>query len=172
MRWQVWGKDGRGVGAGLGSYICAQDETPTITGRPMGQFMAEEGYRLLHEFETSEEGEPRGLGTPDDEARGSRHAAVAFMMAAQYAEGHRDGEASPNRTCAVHAGQVHGREAEELRSGIEEALDSTDDHAEAIGAVRRVLQQVDSRDSLAFIETTEGRLHGYIRYMRRGGGQG
>lgn len=52
--------------------------------------------------------------------------------------------------CPVHSYQSHGREAEELRKGIEGALgmdlDEVDDY------LRDLLDNVDARDSLAFGE--------------------
>ena len=48
--------------------------------------------------------------------------------------------------CPVHDGQIHGGEAEELRSGLETMLDTGTVTARA---VRRLLDRVDARDSLA-----------------------
>lgn len=58
--------------------------------------------------------------------------------------------------CARHAGQAHGqahgREAEELRSGIERLLDDVDDDGLIRKELRRLLDDVDARDSLAYLE--------------------
>lgn len=56
-----------------------------------------------------------------------------------------------SRRCPVHDGQVHGKEAAELRRGIEELLD------EGTGQISRralqwLLDRVDARDSLAHEE--------------------
>lgn len=54
--------------------------------------------------------------------------------------------------CKRHKGAVHGREAEELRRGIEKILTADlDDYAFAL---RELLDEVDARDSLAFLEGT------------------
>jgi hypothetical protein len=52
--------------------------------------------------------------------------------------------------CARHGGAVHGHEAEELRAGIEKVL--RDPPAELRSALRRLLDDVDARDSLTFLE--------------------
>ncbi len=51
--------------------------------------------------------------------------------------------------CPVHDGQIHGGEAEELRSGLETLLEEGSVYA---GAIRRLLDRVDARDSLAHAE--------------------
>lgn len=66
--------------------------------------------------------------------------------------------------CARHGGEVHGREAEELRAGVEQILGNTadvsDDEATFVLAeVRRslifLLDRIDARDSLAFRKVTD-----------------
>ena len=49
----------------------------------------------------------------------------------------------------MHDGQMHGGEAEELRSGLETLLE---EGAVCAGSVRRLLDRVDARDSLAHAE--------------------
>ena len=57
--------------------------------------------------------------------------------------------------CEKHGGAVHGREAEELRKGIEriskDLADCEDDHdrEQVRHALRELLDDVDARDSLA-----------------------
>ncbi len=62
--------------------------------------------------------------------------------------------------CARHAGVSHGKEAEELRSGIEKLLKEAE--ADAIGSrtvgvypLQRLLDEVDARDSLAHLEAQD-----------------
>lgn len=67
--------------------------------------------------------------------------------------------------CEKHGGAVHGREAEELRKGIELLLvehgtiDSVDayEYAELRRDLIRLLDRIDARDSLAFLEATDGK---------------
>jgi hypothetical protein len=67
--------------------------------------------------------------------------------------------------CKKHGGAVHGREAEELRAGIERLLaeGSDDFRSEAFSELReirqellRLLDAVDARDSLGFLESVDG----------------
>ena len=59
--------------------------------------------------------------------------------------------------CDKHAGQIHGQEAEELRRGIERILETFyDDEAAEVDIdtlLRRLLDETDASDSLAFLET-------------------
>jgi hypothetical protein len=55
--------------------------------------------------------------------------------------------------CKRHFGATHGREAEELRKGIEKILAS--DLDDFPYALRALLDEVDARDSLAFREATD-----------------
>ena len=64
-------------------------------------------------------------------------------------------------TCDRHGGAVHGREAEELRKGIErifleydDVMHQPDEVNDMRAALRRLLDEVDARDSLAFLEAT------------------
>lgn len=70
-----------------------------------------------------------------------------------------------NPPCPVHADQRHGKEAEELRAGIEDLLKRYEEHngdetltetLEAYeglrGDLQALLDDVDARDSLAFLE--------------------
>jgi hypothetical protein len=61
------------------------------------------------------------------------------------------GECRVGVPCQEHSGVVHGQEAEELRKGIERILEeeTTDDMASAL---RELLDSVDARDSLSFLE--------------------
>ena len=57
--------------------------------------------------------------------------------------------------CPVHADQHHGREAEELRKGVEEIADGieADDAPEQIRIkLYALLDVIDARDSLAYLE--------------------
>jgi hypothetical protein len=62
-----------------------------------------------------------------------------------------------NKYCLVHDFQ-HGYEAEELRKGIENIINSIDGNEQiagddVIGRFQRLLDRVDARDSLAFCES-------------------
>ena len=55
--------------------------------------------------------------------------------------------------CPVHAFSKHGQEAEELRKGVQEIIDSSPEPWESIhDALTKLLDEVDARDSLAFLE--------------------
>jgi hypothetical protein len=63
--------------------------------------------------------------------------------------------------CERHSGAVHGREAEELRKGIEQTLHNTadvesDEASFVLEGLRKslyfLLDRIDARDSLAFLE--------------------
>lgn len=67
--------------------------------------------------------------------------------------------------CARHYDCVHGREAEELRAGVEQILGNTadvrsEDEESVLAATRKalifLLDRIDARDSLAFREVSEG----------------
>lgn len=66
------------------------------------------------------------------------------------------------RYCSEH-GFVHGHEAEALRSGIENLMvtksEPTRDHGFAVNVVdlQKLLDSVDARDSLAFVEARQKR---------------
>lgn len=57
---------------------------------------------------------------------------------------------APEPMCTVHGNVEHGREAEELRSGIEELIREGDQVS--VTQLQRLLDEVDARDSLAFSE--------------------
>lgn len=57
------------------------------------------------------------------------------------------------RYCSEH-GFVHGAEAEELRHGIEKILSDACDEDDFRRELRRLLEQVDARDSVAFLEAS------------------
>lgn len=57
------------------------------------------------------------------------------------------------RPCERHHGSVHGAEAEQLRAGIENALNGPPEWLES--ELRGLLEQTDARDSLAFAEFQE-----------------
>lgn len=68
--------------------------------------------------------------------------------------------------CDRHGGVVHGREAEELRVGIEQITGNISDVCmtdafDVLRATRKsltfLLDRTDARDSLAFCEATDGR---------------
>jgi len=78
-----------------------------------------------------------------------------------YQMGFFEGQQDPRRTCPVHEGQVHGGEAEELRSGIEKVLEGlrgedpdwgTDTVEQVAQRLERLLDGTDARDSLAHLE--------------------
>jgi hypothetical protein len=56
-----------------------------------------------------------------------------------------------SKFCSTH-NFVHGAEAEELRSGIEEIIESNPSEDEWEWELRRLLDMVDARDSLAYLE--------------------
>jgi len=55
------------------------------------------------------------------------------------------------KLCPIH-GFSHGAEAEELRGGIERILASGIDDHYADAALRQLLDRVDARDSLAYLQ--------------------
>lgn len=64
-------------------------------------------------------------------------------------------------SCDRHGGAVHGREAEELRKGIErifleydDVMHQPDEVNDMRAALRRMLDEIDARDSVAFLEAT------------------
>ncbi len=65
--------------------------------------------------------------------------------------------------CPVHDNQKHGKEAEELRQGIEEVLTSWrgaggEWHlSDLISDVQAVLDSVDARDSLGYLERKDAK---------------
>lgn len=67
------------------------------------------------------------------------------------------GERPPERCrvykvpCPTH-GFIHGAEAEELREGIEELL--ADGEGATAEELQRLLERVDARDSLSYLEAT------------------
>ena len=50
---------------------------------------------------------------------------------------------------------IHGAEAEELRKGIENILEQNPSEDEWEWKLRRLLDKVDARDSLAFLEAMD-----------------
>jgi hypothetical protein len=56
--------------------------------------------------------------------------------------------------CTLHGDAPHGKEAEELRKGIEEAL-TYGTHAEIRDHLSELLDRVDARDSLAHLRANE-----------------
>lgn len=70
--------------------------------------------------------------------------------------------ARERRECPVHRYQRHGKEAEELRSGVEAIIGEFRGypHAEVdmvCGVLQALLNRIDARDPLAYIERTAGR---------------
>lgn len=64
----------------------------------------------------------------------------------------------PTHACPVHADQEHGREAKELRAGIEAIIDGGHWHVEDLrSALIDLTNAVDARDSLAFVERQKKR---------------
>ena len=63
--------------------------------------------------------------------------------------------------CTVHNDSIHGAEAEELRRGLEDILKNEVDEGLAVGVtvgtIQDLLDRVDARDSLAFLERAERR---------------
>ena len=57
--------------------------------------------------------------------------------------------------CEAHAGAIHGREAEKLRSGIEKILQSGLSGLRIRTQLQKLLDDTDARDSLAFVEVEE-----------------
>lgn len=68
--------------------------------------------------------------------------------------------------CTVHGGIRHGKEAEDLRSGIEDIIagadDSVDRDARVVSAqdLQDLLDKTDARDSLAYIEKSQLTISG------------
>jgi len=56
--------------------------------------------------------------------------------------------------CERHGGAVHGREAEELRAGVERIIGQDFDVESLRDDLRQMLDDVDARDSLVFREAT------------------
>lgn len=90
---------------------------------------------------------------------GSRRAArAACATASEQNSDVRVLRLSPARVCPVHAFQRHGKEAEELRAGVEkviEEFDNDEGHAgrrAVCGVLRALLDRVDARDSLSYLE--------------------
>ena len=90
-----------------------------------------------------------------DEARLCRDFAAAIVEAAD--------SCVVGARCDRHGGAIHGKEAEELRSGVEQILRNTADVREheasfVLPELRKallfLLDHVDARDSLAFREAT------------------
>lgn len=72
-------------------------------------------------------------------------------------------DAVENETCARHAGQKHGAEAEELRAGLERIMadppgGDIESNNEWLAPLRRLLDDVDARDSLAYLEARDEKL--------------
>ncbi len=73
--------------------------------------------------------------------------------------------------CAVH-GFIHGSEAEELREGIEKIVRhysdaSFDNDADLmLEELRRLLEEVDARDSVAFLEAKTRRQRRAVKRSR------
>jgi hypothetical protein len=60
--------------------------------------------------------------------------------------------------CPVHEGSVHGQEAEELRVGVATIVgEQSENAAEILDDLQRLLDNVDARDSLAFLERKKER---------------
>jgi hypothetical protein len=66
-----------------------------------------------------------------------------------------EAEAAPVR-CPVHANEIHGKEAQELRQGIENILTRSGSMTEPMCLkLTNLLNRVDARDSLAYLERGE-----------------
>lgn len=64
--------------------------------------------------------------------------------------------------CRVHGFAEHGKEAEELRAGVESIIEEFDgvDFATVetvCGVLRALLERVDARDSIAYLERRDAR---------------
>jgi hypothetical protein len=78
----------------------------------------------------------------------------------------RKQRARERQECPVHSYMRHGKEASELRDGVQEAIDNHSDVAisdlsgddarhlldSLLGCLRGLLESVDARDSLAYLE--------------------
>lgn len=65
--------------------------------------------------------------------------------------------------CTVHGDVRHGKEAEELRAGVETLMEKSErtrggGYAVNVVDLQRLLARVDARDSLAFVETKPRRV--------------
>jgi hypothetical protein len=74
-------------------------------------------------------------------------------------------------SCDRHGGAVHGHEAEELRKGIErifleydDVMHQPDEVNDMRAALRRLLDEIDARDSLAFLEATTCNTKGCLHH--------
>jgi hypothetical protein len=54
--------------------------------------------------------------------------------------------------CPAHDGVTHGKEAEELRRGVEKYLRDGEPPPKVARALQRLLDRVDARDSCAYLE--------------------
>lgn len=148
MKWQVWGSfDGDSDEfLTIGVHVTPEEGNEGLTAA-----LVELGEQRLLEFETPEEPPPAGLGPPS--VIHFRAAAVGMEL---FSEGYSQGSHSPRRRCAVHAGEVHGLEATELRRGIERLISGVDvscyEMADFRDGLVRLLDRVDARDSLAHLE--------------------
>lgn len=87
-----------------------------------------------------------------------------------------------SKSCTVHGDVAHGGEAEELRKGIESIIDRAARCArwemdDVLAALRKLLDETDARDSLAFVERRIGQLReykaaAYRRQLREDGNHG
>ncbi len=71
--------------------------------------------------------------------------------------------------CTEHGGFTHGAEAEELRQGVERIIENTDTSGPCdnlLSDLRALLDRVDARDSLAWIEA-KGRRKPHDQRSRR-----
>lgn len=83
---------------------------------------------------------------------------AAFLAGKIYSQGFLD---ASKEKCPVHGFEEHGREAEELRAGIEAIVEhveesynnATDDDYLEIGRnLQKLLDKVDAADSLSYLE--------------------
>lgn len=151
MKWQVWGSfdDDSDEFLTIGVHAVPEEGNEALV-----TALVELGEQQLLEFETSEELPPAGLGPPS--ITHFRAAAVGLEL---FSEGYAQGSRSPRRGCPVHAGEVHGGEANELRKGIEKLIEGVDvschEMAEFKDSLVRLLDRIDARDSLAHLERKE-----------------
>lgn len=76
-----------------------------------------------------------------------------------------DADGALRSECPVHTGSIHGGEAEELRAGIEKLIERYR-RGEVPGlALQRLLDRVDARDSLGYLERQDDLVHGIVRRL-------
>lgn len=85
----------------------------------------------------------------------AREHRIAELEAAKAAAEARVAELEADTRCSFHAGQSHGKEAEELRAGVESIIANVGTRAGMVTELRELLDRVDARDSLMHVEAID-----------------